>query len=58
MHAQLNVNKITWHFQKHPYFQNFANAHGALLFPFDLPIFQIKIFWKVNTVKFWHYKTL
>lgn len=52
IHSQLNINKTICHFQKRIYFKSLSNFHGASLLSFDLPIFQIKIFSKVNTVKF------
>ena len=52
MNSQLNVNTNICHFQKCVHFKNLTGFHGTSLLSFDVPIFQIKIFSKVNTVKF------
>ena len=54
MNSQLNVNTNICHFQKCVHFKNLTDFHGTSLLSFDVPIFQIKIFSEVKTVKFWH----
>lgn len=52
MNSQLNVNTNICHFQKCVHFKNLTDFHGTSLLSFDVPIFQIKIFSEVKTVKF------
>lgn len=55
MNSQLNVNTNICHFQKCVHFKNLTDFHETSLLSFDVFIFQIKIFSKVNMIKFGYY---